>query len=114
MANKKISQLESLQTSNVSVAQDVIAIVDSSTNETKKITVSELVANSGASTDKNHVHNQISSSSSWVVNHGLNKFPSVTIVDSAGTTVVGEVVHNSNMQATLVFSAPFSGQAFFN
>lgn len=114
MANKKISQLEELQVNEISTAEDVIAIVDSSTNETKKVKVSDLLGNNQGTTDKNYVHNQVSVSATWVVNHNMNKFPSVTVVDSAGTTVVGEITHDSINQATLTFSAPFSGQAYFN
>ena len=45
-----------------------------------------------------HVHNQASPSTSWVITHGLGGKPSVTIVDSADTTVVGDVTYNSNTQ----------------
>lgn len=114
MANKKISQLEELQAGSINNAEDVIAIVDSSTNETKKVKVSELFNSNQAFSDKNYVHNQVSVSSTWIVVHNLNKFPSVTVVDSAGTSVIGEVVHDSVSQATISFSAPFSGKAFFN
>lgn len=114
MANKKISQLTGQTGSNVDINNDVIAIVDTSGNETKKIAISELLDAGNDATDKNYVHNQISSTSSWTVVHNLNKFPSVTIVDSAGTVVVGEIQHDSNIQTTISFSAPFSGKAYFN
>lgn len=64
--------------------------------------------------DKNYLHQQDVPSSDWVVNHNLNKFPSVSIVDSANREVVGQVTYDSLNQATLTFSAPFSGKAFFN
>lgn len=64
--------------------------------------------------DKNYVHTQGAAATSWVVTHNLNKFPSVTVVDSGGTVVMGTVVHNSVNQATLSFSAAFSGKAYFN
>ena len=38
--------------------------------------------------DKTYEHVQSATSASWVVTHGLNKNPSVTVVDSAGTTVI--------------------------
>lgn len=113
MANKKISQLTGQSAVNVDVDNDVVAIVDLSGNETKKIVISDLFSAAGT-TDKNYVHNQISSSPSWVVTHNLNKFPSVSIVDSGGTVVIGDIQHDSVNQATLTFSAPFSGKAYFN
>lgn len=64
--------------------------------------------------DKNYVHIQDASSATWVVSHGLNKYPSVSVVDSAGSTVVGYVFYDTLNQVTITFSAPFSGKAFFN
>ena len=64
--------------------------------------------------DKNFVYVQGTSSAVWVVNHNLNKYCSVSVVDTAGTEVIGTVEYNSLDTVTLTFSAPFSGQAFFN
>lgn len=114
MANKKISQLNQLNVSDVDISTDVVAIVDSSTNTTKKVSVADLITSNLSATDKNYVHNQIASSASWVVNHNLNKFTSVVVVDSAGTVVTGEVVYDNVNTVTLNFSAPFSGKAYFN
>lgn len=64
--------------------------------------------------DKNFVYTQAAVSSTWVVNHNLNKFCSVSVVDTAGTTIYGGIEYNSLNQVTITFSAPFSGQAFCN
>lgn len=64
--------------------------------------------------DKHFAHTQSVASATWVVNHNLNKYPSVTVVDSAGTVVVGQVAYNSTTQATLTFVGSFSGKAYFN
>jgi hypothetical protein len=61
---------------------------------------------------RRHVHTQGTVSSSWVITHSLGGKPSVTVVDSADTVVVGEVTYNSNSQVTVTFSAPFSGYAY--
>lgn len=58
------------------------------------------------------IHTQSSASSTWNVTHELGGRPSITIVDSAGTVVVGDVVYNSNTSITVTFSAPFSGFAY--
>ena len=58
------------------------------------------------------IHTQSSASSTWNITHELGGRPSVTIVDSAGTVVVGDVVYNSNTSITVTFSAPFSGFAY--
>ena len=64
--------------------------------------------------DKDFRHNQTSASSTWVINHNLNKYPSVTAFDSAGSQAIGSVVFNSKNQLTITFSASFSGTAYVN
>lgn len=61
-----------------------------------------------------HIHNQTVSSSTWSITHNLNKFPSVSIVDSSNAEVIGEVEHINANSLTVKFSAPFSGKAFLN
>ena len=64
--------------------------------------------------DKDHRHNQTSASSTWVINHNLNKYPNVTAFDSAGSQAIGSIVFNSKTQLTITFSASFSGTAYVN
>jgi len=59
-----------------------------------------------------HVHTQASASSTWTINHTLGGYPSVTVVDSALTTVIGEVLYVSTSQVVVEFTAPFSGFAY--
>ena len=61
-----------------------------------------------------YIHDQQASSSTWVVNHGMNKFPSVNIVDTANDEVIGEVTYNNLNQITIRFSSAFSGKAYLN
>lgn len=68
----------------------------------------------GTGGDKTHLHTQALPSATWIVVHGLAKFPSVTVIDSSGTTVIGTVTHDSINQCTLTFSGAFSGKASFN
>lgn len=60
------------------------------------------------------VFTQASASNEWVINHSLNKKPSVTVVDSADTVVVGEVSFQTNSRLTVKFEATFSGKAYLN
>lgn len=60
------------------------------------------------------VHEQEFSSDTWEIKHLLNKYPSVTIVDSADTEVVGDVSYLGKNIIKIVFSAPFSGKAYLN
>lgn len=67
-----------------------------------------------ASGDKNFVFTQNVAASTWVINHNLGKYVSVTIVDSAGTVVNGEIEYNSINQVTVTFRSPFTGEAYLN
>lgn len=61
-----------------------------------------------------YTHDQISSSQEWVIHHSLGKYPSVTIIDSAGTIVIGDIEYESKYKITVRFSTNFSGKAFLN
>ena len=61
-----------------------------------------------------YIHNQTAPSDNWVINHNLNKNPSITVVDSAGSEVEGAVVINSLNQITVTFCGAFSGKAYLN
>jgi len=64
--------------------------------------------------DLNYVHNQTISSSTWTINHNLNKYPSVTVQDSAGDTVRGILAYTNLNTVTLTFSAAYTGIAYLN
>ena len=68
----------------------------------------------GISQTISYVHNQNSSSDTWVITHNLGWFPNVTVVDSGGTNVEGDVQYDSENQITLNFSAGFSGIAYLS
>ena len=68
----------------------------------------------GSGEDKTFVYSQLSASNKWIINHNLDKFPSVTVVDSAGTVVFGNVVYIDKNQLTIDFSSEFSGKAYLN
>lgn len=67
-------------------------------------------ANSGLA--QRLLFNQGSPSTVWNITHALGGRPSVTVVDSSGTVVIGEVVYNSNSSITINFTAAFSGSAY--
>lgn len=66
--------------------------------------------------DKNEVFvvPQSQASSQWTINHTLDKFPSVTVVDSAGNVVYGQVNYVNENTVTVDFGATFSGTAYLN
>ena len=68
----------------------------------------------GIDGDKHYAHTQSVASAEWNITHNLVKFPSITVVDSAGTTVIGEEQMIDLNTVKLTFSAPFSGKAYLN
>ena len=72
------------------------------------------IAPSTTNPDKTYRHIQNSASDVWTINHNLNKYPSVTVQDSAGSIVIGEVTYNNKNTITLTFNGAFSGEAHFN
>ena len=71
------------------------------------------VVNTGA-ISLTYIHEQIMSSSEWVISHGLGRYPSVTVVDSAGSVVYGSIEYISKNEILIFFTAEFSGKAYLN
>ena len=65
-----------------------------------------------AGNTRRHVHTQSSASVLWTITHSLGGKPSVMVVDTADTVVIGEVKYVSSSQITVEFTAAFSGYAY--
>lgn len=63
-------------------------------------------------TTARHIHTQETAASTWVINHALGGYPSVSVVDSSKTLVFGEITYPSTSQVVVNYSAAFSGYAF--
>ena len=68
----------------------------------------------GIVNDKNFVYVQATSSDIWEITHNLDKYPAVTVVDSGGTVVIGEIVYIDKNNIRITFTSAFSGKAYFN
>lgn len=64
--------------------------------------------------DKNFIHTQNIPENIWTIDHTLNKFPSVSVKDSAGTSVFGQVDYISVGRIIITFNTSFSGVAILN
>lgn len=69
---------------------------------------------SGTSSDKTFVYTQNTPSDEWTVKHDLDKYPAVTVVDSANSVVVGECQYIDKNTVVLRFKGAFSGKAYCN
>lgn len=63
----------------------------------------------------NYTHVQSTPSTTWTVVHNLGYFPGgVSVVDSAGTKVYGDITHSNVNQLVINFTAGFSGKAYLS
>lgn len=81
------------------------------TQSVPTITTSASVAYVGSET---FTFNQAVASTTWVIPHNMARHPAVSVVDSAGTVVFGEVTYDSANQITVRFSSGFAGKAYLN
>lgn len=59
-------------------------------------------------------HVQDTPASMWDIIHNLGFHPNVTVVDSAGSEVEGDVKYPSSNEVQIEFASAFSGQAFLS
>ena len=64
--------------------------------------------------DKTFVFTQGVPATTWTIQHNLNKFPSVSVVDTANTSVITQVDYIDENNLTLTNTAPFAGKAYLN
>ena len=89
-------------------AEDINELQDSIVATQKELEKIKLIQ---AST---YTHNQIVPLSVWTITHNLKKYPSVTVVDSSGSVVVGDVKYLSENELQVSFSGAFAGKAYLN
>lgn len=68
----------------------------------------------GTTPKTSYVYTQGSPSTVWTINHNLNFYPNLTIEDSAGSIVEGEVAYLSLNSLQVTFSGGFSGTAYLS
>lgn len=68
----------------------------------------------GIVNDKNFVYVQATSADIWEIEHNLDKYPAVTVVDSGGSVVIGEIVYIDKNNIRITFTSAFSGKAYLN
>lgn len=61
-----------------------------------------------------YVHNQLTATERWEIQHNLGRRPSVTVVDSGENVVIGDITYLNDNEIVIDFMAPFSGKAYLN
>lgn len=77
-------------------------------------TTSVSIAGVTGGKDSHFSYTQGTPESIWTIQHNLGKKPSVTVVDSAESVVIGEIEYLSLNSVRLTFAGAFSGKAYFN
>ena len=75
---------------------------------------SKAVSPATLSTALSKTYNQTTPASVWNVTHNLNRYPAVSVVDSAGSVVTGDVEHLSANALQVSFASAFSGTAYLS
>jgi hypothetical protein len=60
------------------------------------------------------IFTQSAPATTWLINHGLNGFPSVTIVNINNVVMYGDITYMDPNNVRVEFSAGFSGKAYLN
>jgi len=61
-----------------------------------------------------YVHTQGVANSTWVITHNLHFYPNITVQDSAGNIVEGEITYTNSDSLTVTFATAFSGEAYLS
>lgn len=61
-----------------------------------------------------YIYEQGVAASTWEINHNMGKFPSVTVVDSAGSVVIGAIDYIDINNLKITFNSSFGGKAYLN
>lgn len=68
----------------------------------------------GGGGDLTYTHTQLQPAEVWTIQHNLGKHPSVTVADSAGSVVMGDVEYLDRNTVRVTFMAAFAGTAHLN
>jgi len=86
---------------------------DDITLDTNSITYDDLRKN--IINDSSFIYTQVIASDFWDITHNIGKFPSVQVVDTANTSILGfEINYINKDRLTLSFILPFAGKAYLN
>ena len=62
-----------------------------------------------------YIYEQAIANDIWVIEHNLNKNPTIDVVDSSGhVQIPDEIIYNNKNQITVYFISPFAGYAYLN
>jgi len=63
---------------------------------------------------RTYTFTQTVSTATWSITHNIGAFPSVTVIDSVGNRVIGDITYTDDRSLTLTFKQAFKGKAYLN
>lgn len=57
---------------------------------------------------------QSEAATQWVIEHNLDRFPTIIIFDDDGNELIGDIYYETENKLTITFSAACSGKAYLN
>ena len=102
----------SVQTADTNILDFSVQTAD--TNITLPFETSQSINPTIVVEPQTYIFKQNQASDRWEIKHNLNRYPSVTVVDTAGTVVIGGVQYIDANNILCTFSSPFSGTAYLN
>jgi len=61
-----------------------------------------------------YIFNQLTPLSVWTISHNMGNHPSVSVVDSSGNVVIGDIEYIDSNNITITFGSAFGGIAYLN
>lgn len=88
--------------------------VDNTSDLDKPISNATQIALDLVKEDKHYKHIQTTAEVSWLVEHNLNKLPSISTFQNDNTEIVGEIIYVDDNKIMMVFSSAVAGYAICN
>ena len=77
------------------------------------VTVTSINVNNSTTVEcETFVFTQAVPAVTWTINHNLNEFPTVTLVDGAGRAMIAAYRYVNSNQVIVTFSQPVAGKAY--
>ena len=108
MSNIEVNTGSGITIGGVNTSTSSVAIKQPSVN----VSVSGVIGT--GIDDAHYIHRQDMLSKVWAVEHNMNKYPSVTIVDSGDNVLYAEVEYIDKNNLEIRFVASTSGKAYLN
>lgn len=78
------------------------------------VSVADYLFGTGRFAATTYTHTQGTASTTWTITHNLERFPSITVIDTGGNQIFAQAQFIDENQIILTFSSAFTGKAYLN